>query len=54
MCGGRSACAYRAQYSDSALVPPKDGGPAEPRPCAGVKGAACCVALQYALQHNAS
>jgi DNA mismatch repair protein MLH1 len=36
------ACAYRANYSDSKLMS-KDGGPPEPKPCAGTQGTTITV-----------
>ena len=38
-----SPCAYKAHYSDSKLVPAKEGDTAEPRACAGVKGTVITV-----------
>jgi len=38
-----SPCAYKAHYSDSKLVPAKEGDSAEPRACAGVKGTVISV-----------
>ncbi|KAL7752258.1 DNA mismatch repair protein Mlh1 [Sorochytrium milnesiophthora] len=36
-------CAYRAQYSDGKLVPPKPGQSADPKPCAGNTGTTITV-----------
>ncbi|KAF9542596.1 DNA mismatch repair protein [Mortierella hygrophila] len=33
-----SNCAYKASYSDGAIIPAKPGGAAEPKPCAGNNG----------------
>ncbi|KAF9339200.1 DNA mismatch repair protein [Linnemannia elongata] len=33
-----SNCAYKASYSDGAIIPSKPGGAAEPKPCAGNNG----------------
>jgi hypothetical protein len=38
-----SPCAYKAHYSDSKMVPAKEGESAEPRACAGVKGTVITV-----------
>ncbi|KAI0218513.1 DNA mismatch repair protein Mlh1 [Massospora cicadina] len=38
-----SKCAYRALYSSGALVPAKQGGPANPQPCAGNVGTTISV-----------
>lgn len=38
-----SPCAYKAHYSDSKMVPAKEGDSPDPRACAGVKGTVIAV-----------
>jgi len=38
-----SPCAYKAHYSDSKLVPAKEGDSVDPRACAGIKGTVISV-----------
>lgn len=43
----RSACAYRATYCDSKIVPAKEGASAEPKPVAGNRGTQILVSARY-------
>ena len=47
-----SQCAYKAKYADGKLVPLRDGGKADPQPCAGTVGTTIAVEDLFYNMHT--